>query len=111
MPAYESDKDKFAELDAQVVGISVDSHYCHIAWQQKSIGMLSYPLLSDFWPHGEVATKYGLMRFGPPLPGITERAIFVVDKEGKLAFCRIYELGEQPENEEVLSVLRALEGK
>src|SRR5579863_9189253 len=101
MPAYEADLAKFAGADAQVVGISCDSTYCHIAWQEKDIGVLRYPLLSDFYPHGAVVEKYGVMRTGPPLPGISERAVFAIDKTGKIAFAQIYDLGEQPPNEEV----------
>src|SRR5690349_4506640 len=109
MPAYNADYAKFAEFDAQVVGISCDSQYCHIGWQEKDIGLLPYPLASDFYPHGAVTEKYGVLRTGPPLPGIGERAIFVVDKQGKIAFAKLYDLGEQPPNEEVLDALRVIE--
>lgn len=108
MPAYDADADKFAGFDAQVVGISVDSTPSHIAWQEKSIGILHYPLCSDFYPHGEVATRFGVLRVGPPIPGINERAVFVIDKQGKIAFSKVYDLGEQPDNEEVFDVLRKL---
>ena len=108
MPAYQADLEKFAGYDAQVVGISVDSIYSHIAWQQKSLGMLDYPLASDFWPHGAVAEKFGILRRGDPIPGINERAIFIVDKQGKIVFAKLYDLGEQPDNEEAFAVLREL---
>jgi peroxiredoxin len=108
MPAYQADLSKFAGYDAQVVGISIDSVFCHIAWQEKEIGKLDYPLLSDFHPHGGIAKLYGVFREGPPLPGISERAVFVVDKQGKIAFSKIYELGEQPPNQEVFDVLKNL---
>ena len=74
MPAYNSALEKFAGFDAQVVGISGDSIFSHIAWQEKAIGILRYPLASDFHPHGNVAKTYGVFREGPPLPGISERA-------------------------------------
>lgn len=109
MPAYQADLAKFAALDAQVVGISMDSLFCHIAWQEKEVGKLEYPLLSDFYPHGAVSQLYGVLRNGPPVPGICERAIFVVDKQGKIAWAKVYELGEQPPNEEVLAELRKLQ--
>lgn len=108
MPAYNVDLDKFAGYDAQVVGISVDSIPSHIAWQQRDIGMLKYPLCSDFYPHAEVAKKYGVFREGPPIPGINERAVFVIDKQGKVAWSRLYDLGEQPENDDVFRVLEKL---
>ncbi len=108
MPAYKKDMDKFAGTDTQVVGVSVDSIPSHVAWQRLDVGMLNYPLCSDFYPHGEVAKKFGLLREGPPIPGINERAVFIVDKQGKIAFAKVYDLGEQPDNEEALEVLRKL---
>jgi peroxiredoxin len=112
MPAYQADLPRFAELDAQVVGISPDSPYCHVAWQRHEIDWMDYPLLSDFFPHGGVAGKYGVRRENPvPLPGISERAVFVVDKEGVIAFARVYELSAQPANDEVLEVLRHLSAR
>src|SRR5438270_13053983 len=99
MPAYNADQEKFAGLDAQVVGISWDSQFCPIGWQEKDIGLMKYPLCSAVYPHGAVIQKYGLLRRGPPLPGISERAIFVVDRNGRSAFAKIYDLGKQPPNE------------
>lgn len=108
MPAYDRDLDQFVGLGAQVVGVSVDSVFSHIAWQKHDIGPLRYPLCSDFYPHGAVAKKYGVFREGDPIPGINERAVFIVDKKGKIAFSKLYELGEQPPNQDVLEVLRQL---
>ena len=108
MTAYSRELDKFAAYDAQVLGISVDSTWSHIAWQEKEIGKLNYPLLSDFYPHGEIARKYDVFREGDPIPGINERAIYIVDKTGKIVFAQLYELGESPDNQEVLDVLERL---
>ncbi len=104
MPAYEADLDRFREYDAQVLGISVDSVPCNVAWA-KSLGSLSYDLLSDFHPKGEVAKAYGAYREND---GISERALFVVDKEGKLAFVDIHNIADQPDNEDLFEVLRKL---
>ena len=109
MSAYSKDSSKFAELNAQVVGISTDSIYSHQAWQEKSIGWLDYPLASDYWPHGGIAQKYGLLREGPPLPGINDRAVFIVDKNGKIVYSRVFELGQAPDNDEALEELRKLQ--
>lgn len=109
MGAYQADLDRFEGFDAQVVGMSVDSTYSHIAWQKHDIGMLSYPLGSDFWPHGEVARKYGVLRESEPLPGLNNRTVFVIDKQGKIVFAKQYELGEQPPNEEVYEALENLQ--
>ena len=108
MPAYDRDLDKFAGLGAQVVGVSVDSIFSHMAWQKYDIGPLRYPLCSDFFPHGAVAKKYGVFRQGDPIPGINERAVFIVDKKGKIVLSKLYDLGEQPPNEDCFAVLRKL---
>ena len=110
MPAYDKDLEKFAGYDAQVVGISMDSVFSHVEWQKRDIGLLRYPLCSDAWPHAEVSRKYGVLREGPPVPGINERAVFLVDKQGKIVFSRLYDLGQSPPNEHVLEALRKLQG-
>ena len=104
MPAYEADLERFAGYDAQVLGISVDSVPCNTAWA-KSLGGLSYDLLSDFEPKGEVARAFGAYR---DADGISERAIFIVDKEGKIAYKDIHDISDQPDNEDLLDVLRNL---
>ncbi len=110
MAAYNESISKFADLDAQVVGISVDSPYSHVAWQEKGVGILNFPLACDFFPHGAVADSYGILRLSDsPLAGINERAVFVVDQAGRIAFAKLYHLGEQPDNEEVFEVLRSLQ--
>jgi alkyl hydroperoxide reductase subunit AhpC len=108
MSAFTRDHSRFAEQNAQVVGISTDSIYSHLAWQEKSIGWQEYPLASDYWPHGGIAQKYGLLREGPPLPGINDRAIFIVNQDGKIVFSKVYELGQAPDNEEILNALSTI---
>jgi peroxiredoxin len=108
LPGLNSDVERFGGYDAQVVGVSVDSIASHTAWQKKEIGILSFPLASDFYPHGDVARKFGILREGDPIPGISERAIFVVDKQGKLAFAKVYPIGQVPSNDEIFEVLRKL---
>jgi alkyl hydroperoxide reductase subunit AhpC len=104
MPSYEADKERFEGYDAQVLGISIDSVLSHIAWS-KSLGGISYDLLADFHPKGEVAKSYGAYR---DEAGITERALFIVDKEGKIAYIDIHEISDQPDNEELFDVLKNL---
>jgi alkyl hydroperoxide reductase subunit AhpC len=108
VPAFDSDREKFAALDAQVLDISTDSIVSHIAWQKKEIGMVQVPLCADFYPHGEVTRAFGILREGPPVPGISERAVFIVDKKGKIAFAKVYPLDQTPNNEELLSALRQM---
>ena len=72
----------------------------------ESLEGVSYPLLSDFWPHGAIAQRYGVFR---EEEGKSERALFVVDKEGIVRYVDIHDIDEQPDNEEVFEVLRQLE--
>ncbi|MBZ5570655.1 MAG: redoxin domain-containing protein [Acidobacteriia bacterium] len=108
MPALDSDREKFAALDAQVLDISVDSIYSHKAWQKFEIGEIHIPMCSDFYPHGAVTQAFGIMREGPPLAGISERAAFIVDKGGKIVFARVYPLDQTPKNDELLEALQKL---
>ncbi len=104
MAGYESESARLNGADAVVLGVSIDAQPAKTAWA-KTLGSLSFDLLSDFHPHGEVAQKYGVFR---PKDGISERAIFVVDKEGKVAWSKVYEIPEQPDNEELFKVLGQL---
>ena len=88
--------------------MSCDSVFSHVAWQKLETGMLSYPLCSDFYPHGATAEKYGIFRSKEPLAGINERAVFVIDKQGTIVFAKVYPLDKQPDNEEVFQVLQEL---
>lgn len=108
MPAFDRDREKFAELNAQVLDISVDTLYSHMAWQKYDIGKIQLPMCSDFYPHGAVARAFGVFRESPPLPGISERAAFIVDQQGKIVFAKVYPLDQSPDNEELLAVLRGL---
>lgn len=76
---------------------------CLKAWAE-SLGGINYPLLSDFWPHGEIADKYGVLR----ADGKSERAIFVVDKEGIIRYIDIHDIDDQPSNDELRKVLRSI---
>ena len=61
IPSYQKIYNKFEELDTEVVAVSIDSIFTHKAWAD-GLGGISYPLLSDFWPHGDVARKFGVMK-------------------------------------------------
>jgi peroxiredoxin len=108
MAAYNADLAKFAALNAQVVGISVDSIYSTTAWE-KEIGPLDYALAADYWPHGEVAQKFGVFRDRGEFAGISERAVFVVDKNGKIAFSKVYPIEQLPDTKELFPVLEKLQ--
>jgi len=103
IPAYVSLIDTFDEYDCQVLGISVDSVACHLAWA-KSMGGLPFPLMSDFYPHGEIATKYGILAER----GYAERVVFLIDKKGIIRFIDRVPPSDLPDNEKLLQAVRAL---
>ena len=104
MPSYEEDLSEFERRNAQVLGISTDQVHTNEAWA-KSMGGLSYPLLSDHWPHGYVAGLYGVLRGES---GVAERAIFVVDKRGNIAYVDVHDIAEQPPTDRIMAALDKL---
>jgi peroxiredoxin len=105
MPAYEEDLSEFDRFDTHVMGISIDHLPVLKAWA-KSLGGISYPLLSDFWPHGLTALKYGVLR----AEGFTERSIFIIDKQGKIRYIDIHPIGDQPKNSVLFEELKKIQG-
>lgn len=94
---------KFADYNTQVLGISTDSSYAQAAFAEKC-GGVGYPLLSDFWPHGQVSLKYGVLRE----EGFPQRSVFIIDKQGNLNTIKFYELRQQPNNQELLDIVKKL---
>ncbi len=95
---------RFEQLNARILGISVDSVWSHKAWAEK-LG-LGYPLLADFHPKGAVARQYG---FYLEDKGIAARAIVVVDRQGRVAWAKQYEILQVPDVGEVAAVLEKLQ--
>ena len=97
---FVNDMKKFEQLDAQVLGVSVDSVWSHKAFAEK-MG-LSYPLLADFQPRGAMAEKYGVYLAEK---GITGRAIAIVNKAGNMAWFKQYDIPQVPDLAEVTQAL------
>lgn len=106
MCGYEADRRRLDTADAVVLGLSIDPQPSKTAWAQ-TLGPISFDLLSDFHPHGEVAQKYGVFR---QKEGFSERAVFVVGKDGRIKWSKTYEIPQQPDNEELLRALGNLAG-
>ena len=104
MQAYETDKQELERRDAVALGVSTDPQPSKAAWAQ-TLGSISFDLLSDFHPKGDVARKFGVYN---EQAGFTERAVFVVGKNGKIAWSRVYAMDGRPDNREVLAALDSL---
>jgi peroxiredoxin len=83
LPSFEGD-------DVQVIGISVDHPFALKSWAAQE-GYL-FPLVSDFWPHGEVAKQYGVFN---DIAGMANRGTFLIDKQGVVRFAELNQPGEK----------------
>jgi peroxiredoxin (alkyl hydroperoxide reductase subunit C) len=99
-PGYNIVKEVFDANDAILIGISVDNIPTLYAWT-KQMGTLWFPVLSDFWPHGAVAKSYGVLRSN----GVSERAIFIIDKKGIITFIDVHDINKRPLLEEIVGGL------
>jgi peroxiredoxin (alkyl hydroperoxide reductase subunit C) len=104
---YQVEREELLACDAEVVGICVDSIMNTTSWERE-IGPFDFPLCSDFWPHGEVCSRYGVFRADDPAKGASDRAILIVDKTGSVAFCKVYGLNDLPDVGEIFEWLRAM---
>ena len=94
---------EFQRLNAEVMGISVDGVWCHLAFSKEK--NLKIPLLADFEPKGEVAKKYGVYR---QKDGIAERALFLLDKDGIIRYSYVSPIGVNPGADGVLKALESI---
>jgi peroxiredoxin (alkyl hydroperoxide reductase subunit C) len=91
-PGYSIVKNVFDETDAVLLGITVDNIPTLHAWTRQ-MGTVWFHVLSDFWPHGAVAKQYGVFRSD----GFTERAVFIIDKEGLIRFIQVSDINKKPD--------------
>jgi peroxiredoxin len=104
MKSLEKNKSAFDSLNTVAVGVSVDTVPSKKAWAE-SLGIKNTRLLSDFWPHGEVAELYGIFR---GKDGISERANIIVDEKQRIVFFKIYKLSQLPDIQEIIDNLKRM---
>jgi len=105
-PGYNIVKEMFDENDAVLLGITVDNIPTLYAWT-KQMGKLWFPVLSDFWPHGAVAARYGVLRSD----GVSERALFFIDQQGIIRDIRVNDINKRPDLEYCATTLEKIQGK
>jgi peroxiredoxin len=103
-PGYNIAKEIFDKYDAILLGISADNIPTLFAWTNH-MGHLWFPVLSDFWPHGGFASKLGILRSD----GVTERAIFIVDKKGIIRYIDVHDINKRPSLKDIVRELEKLE--
>jgi len=102
-PGYNIAKGIFDQHDAVLLGITVDNIPTLFAWTNQ-MGKLWFSVLSDFWPHGAVAKKYGVLRSN----GVSERALFVIDKKGIIRYIDVHDINQRPPLEDLANALEKL---
>jgi peroxiredoxin len=94
---------EFTEYEAQIIGISVDGIWCHLAFSKDR--KLHIPLLADFEPKGAVARLYGVYN---EKIGEADRALFVIDSEGVIRWSYVSPVGINPGADGILKALESL---
>ena len=97
----------FEGLNTIAVGVNIDSVPSKKAWADI-LGIHSTRLLSDFWPHGDIAKLFGIFR---DEEGFSERANIIINEDGKIEFIRVYEISQLPDIKEILSFLKKMDEK
>ena len=104
MKSLEENRMALDSLDTIAVGINVDPLPSKQAWA-KSLGIEKTSLLSDFWPHGEVAKLYGIFR---EKNGISERVNILLDQDQKIILFKVYEISQLPDMKEIIEFIKNL---
>jgi peroxiredoxin len=103
MELYNEILDEFRRYNAELIGISVDGIWCHLAFAENR--RLHFPLLADFEPKGNVARQFGVYRSHD---GTSERALFVIDADGVIRWSYVSPVGVNPGADGILRALEAL---
>jgi len=107
-PGYNIVKGLFDMYDAVLLGVTVDNIPTLFAWTNQMVmegEALWFPVLSDFWPHGAVAERYGVLRSD----GTSERALFVIDKGGIIRYIDVHDINRRPPLEGIVKALKEVE--
>ncbi len=102
-PGYNVARTMIQKHDAVLLGITVDNLPTLYAWT-KEMGDLWFPVLSDFWPHGSIAERYGVLRSD----GVSERALFVIDKKGIIRYIDVHDINKRPDLDSLIGALAEL---
>jgi peroxiredoxin (alkyl hydroperoxide reductase subunit C) len=109
--SYQTQRPCMLASNSEILAITVDSIMNTVAWERE-IGPFDFPLCSDFWPHGEVSERYGVLRKGDQnsdeTVGASERAVLVVDRSGNVVFRKSYQHDQIAPVEEILAVLEMI---
>ncbi len=105
--SYQVQRPRVLASNAEIVAITVDSIMNTTVWE-RAIGPFDFPLCSDFWPHGEVSERYGVLHKSGDGAGSSDRVVLIVDRSGSVAFRKTYAREQVPPVEEVLTLLEQI---
>ncbi len=91
-PGYNIARELFELNNVELIGISVDNIPSQYAWT-KAMGGVYFTVLSDFWPHGDVSSRYGILRSS----GVSERALFIIDMKGVIRYIDVHDINVRPD--------------
>jgi mycoredoxin-dependent peroxiredoxin len=101
----QAQREKYVSLSAECVTVSVDSIMNTTAWERE-IGPFDFPMCSDFWPHGEVCRKYGVLQGDPPQRGSAHTTVFVIDDKSTVRFEKSYGREEEFSVDALVAILK-----
>lgn len=105
--SFQVQRPRVLASNAEIIAVTVDSIMNTTTWERE-IGPFDFPICADFWPHGEVCMRYGVLRESGPEAGASERAIFVIDGGGHVVFRKVYGWDDVASIEDVFPVLEKL---
>jgi alkyl hydroperoxide reductase subunit AhpC len=119
LATYQAQRPRVLASNAEIVAITVDSIMNTTAWERE-IGPFDFPMCSDFWPHGQVCERYGVLRKPDPnsreksgassneTVGASERVVVIVDRRGSIVFRKTYPLDQIAPVDDILAVLEKI---
>jgi mycoredoxin-dependent peroxiredoxin len=105
--SFQAQRERVLAGNGEIIAITVDSIMNTTSWERE-IGPFDFPICADFWPHGEVCQRYGVLQPSGADAGASERAMFVIDRDGGIVFRKIYARDEAAALEDLFPVLEKL---
>ena len=104
LTSFQAQRPRVLANHAETIAITVESIMNTNSWE-KEIGPFDFPICADFWPHGDVSRRYGVLRESGPDAGAGESALFVLDCDGRVVFRKVYAEHAVPSLEDVFPIL------
>jgi peroxiredoxin len=104
---FQVQRPRLLASNSEIIAVTVDSIMNTTAWERE-IGPFDFPICADFWPHGDVCLRYGVLHESSPDAGASEQAVFVIDRAGRMVFRKIYGEDRIPSLDDIFPMLEKL---